>query len=67
MTTFDIIVRGGTVVNHNGEGRADVGASGGRITAIGDLSRASAGTVIDASGLHVLPGVIDTQDRKSVV
>jgi dihydroorotase len=61
MTTFDIIVRGGTVVNHNGEGRADVGATGGRITAIGDLSRASAGTLVDATGLHVLPGVIDTQ------
>jgi dihydroorotase len=61
MTTFDLIVRGGVVVNHNGEGRADVGARDGRIAAIGDLSRSSAGAVVDASGLHVLPGVIDTQ------
>ena len=43
MTTFDIIVRGGTVVNHAGEGRGDIGVTGGRIAAIGDLSRASAG------------------------
>jgi dihydroorotase len=61
MTTFDIIVRGGTLVNHNGEGQADIAALDGRIAAIGDLSRASASTVIDATGLHVLPGVIDTQ------
>ena len=32
-----------------------------RIAAIGDLSRASAGEVIDCRGLHMLPGVIDTQ------
>ena len=33
----------------------------GRIAALRDLSTASAGEVIDAKGLHVLPGVIDTQ------
>jgi dihydroorotase len=33
----------------------------GRIARIGDLSQASAGQVVDASGLTVLPGVIDTQ------
>ena len=33
----------------------------GRIAAIGDLSQASAGRTIDCRGLHVLPGVIDTQ------
>jgi dihydroorotase len=40
---------------------ADVGVSGGKIIAIGDLSQASAGEVFDAAGLTVLPGVIDTQ------
>jgi dihydroorotase len=59
--TFDLIVRGGEVVNHAGRGLADVGVRGGRIAAIGDLRQASAGEVFDAAGLTVLPGVIDTQ------
>jgi dihydroorotase len=59
--TFDLIVRGGEVANHAGRCRADVGVRGGRIAAIGDLSRASAGEVFEAAGLTVLPGVIDTQ------
>ena len=58
---YDLIIRGGTVVNHDGEGLRDVGVTAGRIVAIGDLARASAGATIDAKGLHVLPGVIDTQ------
>ncbi len=59
--TFDLVVSGGTVVNQNGRGLADVGVIAGRIAAIGDLSRADAGRRVDATGLHVLPGVIDTQ------
>ncbi|RJF94631.1 dihydroorotase [Oleomonas cavernae] len=59
--TFDLIVAGGTVVNHDGIGAADVGLRGGRIAAIGDLSQASAGERFAARGLHVLPGVIDSQ------
>ena len=59
--TFDLIVRGGEVVNHAGRGRADIGVRGGRVARIGDLGQASAGEVFDASGLTVLPGVIDTQ------
>jgi dihydroorotase len=59
--TFDLIVRGGEVVNHAGRGLADVGVRAGRIAAVGDLSQASAGEVFDAKGLTVLPGVIDTQ------
>ena len=59
--TFDLIVRGGEVVNHSGRGRADIGVRGGKIFAIGDLGQASAGEVFDATGLTVMPGVIDTQ------
>ena len=59
--TFDLIIRNGTVVNQGGRLSADVGVRDGRTAAIGDLSRASAGEVVDATGLHVLPGVIDTQ------
>jgi dihydroorotase len=59
--TFDTILKGGTIVNQDGEGRADLGLRSGRIAAIGDLSQADAGETIDCSGLHLLPGVIDTQ------
>ncbi|WP_295169253.1 dihydroorotase [uncultured Brevundimonas sp.] len=59
--TYDLIVRGGEVANHAGRGMADVGVIDGKIAFIGDLSQASAGEVFDATGLTVLPGVIDTQ------
>ncbi|ACL55724.1 dihydroorotase [Methylobacterium nodulans] len=59
--SFDLLLRGGTVVNHDGIGPADLGVRDGRIAAIGDLSRASAGRVQDCGGLHLLPGIIDSQ------
>ena len=58
---YDLILKGGTVVNHDGEGARDLGIRAGRFAAIGDLTRAAAGEVIDCRGLHLLPGVIDTQ------
>lgn len=59
--TYDLIVRGGEVCNHAGRGMADVGINDGRVEFVGDLSQASAGETFDATGLTVLPGVIDTQ------
>src|SRR4029077_16648570 len=59
--TYDLILKGGIVVNHDGEGPRDLGIRAGRFVAIDDLSRTSAGEVIDCKGLHLLPGVIDTQ------
>lgn len=59
--TFDVLIRGATVVNHDGEGVRDIAISGGRIAEIGDLGSAGAAEIIDAAGLHILPGVIDTQ------
>jgi dihydroorotase len=59
--TFDLVVKGGTVVNHAGEGAADIGVKDGRIAAIGAIEAGRAGETVDARGLHVLPGVIDTQ------
>ncbi len=59
--TYDLILTGGTVVNHDGQGVRDIGVRDGRIAAIGDLAQASAGSRIDCRGLHVLPGVIDSQ------
>ncbi|MCF6116662.1 dihydroorotase [Mesorhizobium muleiense] len=60
-TTYDLILTGGTVVNHDGEGRRDIGINGGHIAAIGDLGQASAGETVDCRGLHILPGVVDSQ------
>ena len=59
--SFDIVFKGATLVNHTGEGEADLGIRGGRITAIGDIGEGLANETIDATGLHILPGVIDTQ------
>jgi dihydroorotase len=59
--SFDLLIRGGTIATPNGIAPADVGVIAGRIAAIGALSAAKAGEVFDAKGLHVLPGVMDTQ------
>ena len=61
MPAYDLIIRNGTLVNQDGIGPGDVAVRDGRIAAIGSLSTADAGTVIDATGLHVLPGIIDSQ------
>ncbi|MEN0098476.1 MAG: dihydroorotase [Brucella pseudogrignonensis] len=59
--TFDTILKGATIVNHDGIGQRDIGIRNGRIEAIGSLAAGSAGEVIDCTGLHILPGVVDSQ------
>ena len=59
--TYDLLLSGATVVNQDGAGVRDIGVIDGRIAEIGDLGAASAGERIDATGLHILPGVIDSQ------
>ena len=59
--TFDTLFKGGTVVNQDGRISADIGVRQGRIVALGHFDPASAGETIDCAGLHILPGVIDTQ------
>ncbi len=58
--TYDLILKGGTVVNQDGEGPRDIGIRGGRFATIGDLSLSHAGETVDCRGLHLLPGVMDT-------
>jgi len=57
----DLLIRGGICVTPNGIGEADIAVRGGRIAALGSLANAKAAEVFEAKGLHVLPGVIDTQ------
>lgn len=59
--TYDLVLAGGTVVNHDGVGRRDIGVRNGRIAVLGTIPAASAGERIDCTGLTILPGVIDTQ------
>src|SRR3984885_2836533 len=59
--SYDVILKSGTVVNQDGEGVRDIAIANGRIAEIGGLGQASAAEVIDCSGLHILPGVMDTQ------
>src|SRR6202023_750974 len=58
---FDTILKSGTVVNQDGEGVRDIAIADGRIAEIGGLGQATAAEVIDCRGLHILPGVTDTQ------
>jgi N-acyl-D-amino-acid deacylase len=59
--SFDIIIKGGMVYDGSGgpPRRADVGIKGDRIVAVGNLSRASSPTIIDATGHAVAPGFIN--------
>jgi len=57
--TFDLVISGGRVMTPGGLVSADVGVRDGRIAAIGAIPARLAGTHYDATGLHVLPGVID--------
>jgi dihydroorotase len=59
--TFDLILKGGTVVTPWGTYGTDVGVRGGKIAAIGALGSAKAAATRDVKGLHVLPGAIDSQ------
>jgi len=68
---FDVVVAGGTILDGTGAKgvKGDIGISGDRIAAMGDLSKAKASSRIDASGRIVAPGFIDahTHDDRAVL
>jgi allantoinase len=57
---IDLLVRGGTVITPAGAVRADIAAAAGRIVRIAAGIGDEASEVIDASGLHVIAGIIDS-------
>lgn len=58
--TFDLVIRNGVVATPNGFQQTAVGVRRGRVAALGDIAASQGREVIDAAGLHVLPGVIDS-------
>ena len=62
---YDIIIQGGRLLDGTGNPwrYADVAITGDRIVAVGDLSSATAGRVVDANGLYVAPGFLDAHSH----
>lgn len=58
---FDSIIKGGTCMTPSGAVQADIAIKDDKICAIGEFNSTQADHIIDATGLHVLPGVIDSQ------
>jgi len=58
---FDLIIRGGSVVDGSGAAAriADVAVTGDRIAAVDNLAAAETARIIDATGCVVAPGFID--------
>ncbi len=57
----DLIIRCGRVITPNGTEECDIACINGRIVALGQLTNWSALQELNATGLHVLPGAIDSQ------
>ena len=60
MSDFDVIIKGGVVVNAADTQKADVGIKDGRIVALAERLTGSAARTIDAAGRYVMPGGIDS-------
>jgi N-acyl-D-amino-acid deacylase len=62
---FDVLIRGGRILDGTGNPwyRADIGITGDRIRAMGNLAGATAKTVIDAKDRLVTPGFIDVHSH----
>ena len=61
-TLFDVLITGGQLIDGTGSPavRSDLGIKEDRVAATGDLSSATAARVVDATGLTLCPGFIDT-------
>ncbi len=59
--SYDLIIKGGSVFTPSGLAEIDVAVARGRIAELGSIAPDRAAETFDATGLTVLPGVIDTQ------
>jgi len=60
MSKPDVIIRGGTLVTYERTRAADVAVADGKIVALGEELPGAAGELVDARGLHIFPGLIDS-------
>jgi dihydroorotase len=60
-SAVDLILKGGTVVNHDGTSLRDIAVKGGKIVTVGNVADYTAAETVECRGLHILPGVIDSQ------
>ncbi|MCG7345679.1 allantoinase [Sporosarcina sp. ACRSL] len=60
MTTYDLLIKNGKIVTAEFIVQGDIAIKDGKIKEVGQSLQGSADRVIDAEGLHVLPGLIDT-------
>ena len=58
---IDLILENGKVVSHNKVSNTDIAIKNGKIFKTGDLSNERSKERFNAEGLHILPGVFDTQ------
>ncbi len=67
--TFDLILRGGNILDGTGVGAisGSVAVQDGRIAAVGDLGAATAAEVIDCAGAVIAPGFIDMHSHSDWV
>ena len=68
MTHYDLIIRGGYVIDGTGAPafKADIGVVGDTVIKLGDLSGCPADSVINAEGMYVCPGFIDIHDHSDL-
>ncbi|MGG4408003.1 amidohydrolase family protein [Niallia taxi] len=61
MKMFDVVIKNGNVVLENVVKMVDIGIKSGKIVEIAkEIDCNNAAELIDAAGLHVFPGLIDT-------
>lgn len=58
---FDLLLKNGTCLTPAGRVSCDLGVRDGKVAQLGVAAGAAAKETLDCTGLHVLPGVIDTQ------
>ena len=64
-SVFDLIIKNGNIIDGTGSKprKSDIGINGDKIISIGDLKNQEAKTIVDAEGLCVSPGFIDTHSH----
>lgn len=60
MAEFDLLIRGGMLVTEDAVQRSDIGIQDGVIAAIGPALGDASDSTIEAEGLHIFPGLIDS-------